>query len=169
MGYCMSMRDSKIRIPASKHDRCLAAIRALSGRGTAYYSSGGHYSWVRTHEFANATTLREALAAWRWVDPNQDLTNPDNDKSKDIEELYFSGEKIGDDFILMSAIAPYVEAGSYIEMVGEGAWLGPGADYWRWYFDGEGCIEQAGQVVYTVEDFDRSKERTYTIDEDDKK
>ena len=146
MGYCMSMRDSKIRIPASKHDRCLAAIRALSGRGTAYYSSGGHYSWVRTHEFANATTLREALAAWRWVDPNQDLTNPDNDKSKDIEELYFSGEKLGDDEILMNAIAPYVEAGSYIEMVGEDA------DYWRWYFDGEGCYHQEGHVVYTEED-----------------
>jgi len=143
MGYYINMRHNIICIPAAKHDQCLAAIKALANTVADPFNSG-HYSWVRTYEFANATTLREALAAWRWVDPNQDLTNPDN-KNKNIEELYFTGEKLGDDEVLMHAIAPYVEAGSYIEMVGEDDF------HWRWYFDGTSCTEQVGQIVYTEE------------------
>ena len=152
MGYYMSMRGSKIRIPASKHDQCLAAIKALANTVADPFNSrnifSDHYSWVRTHEFAGATTLREALAAWRWVDPDCVGLNKMARvafKPRDIEDLRFTGEKLGDDEVLMHAIAPYVEAGSYIEMVGEDT------DHWRWYFNGEGCVQQAGQVVYTEE------------------
>ena len=145
MGYYMTMHDMKMNIPKANHDRCLKAIKALAAH--AWSVRGGHpFAWVRTSEFADATTLREALAAWRCVDPNQDLVNPDEFEHGDIRSLYFAGEKLGDDAQLMGAIAPYVEPGSYIEMHGEDG------DRWRWYFDGESCVQQQGRTVYDDEE-----------------
>src|SRR5690606_21320852 len=61
-----------------------------------------------------------ALDAWRWV--------PEREATGDIVGLRFRGERLGDDRVLFEAIAPFVEPGSFIEMVGEDGAI------WRWTF-----------------------------------
>ena len=57
-------------------------------------------------------------------------------------EIYFDGEKLGDDAILFEAIAPYVKKGSFIEMNGEDGCI------WQWQFNGKTCIEKAATVSF---------------------
>ena len=52
------------------------------------------------------------------------------------------GDALCDDRLLFDAIAPFVKAGSFIEMSGEDGTL------WRWHFDGKQCQEQLGHVVF---------------------
>jgi hypothetical protein len=60
-------------------------------------------------------------------------------------ELRFTGQKLGDDNILFAALAPYVEADSYITMVGESE---DGDEFWRWVFDGQHVYRVRGQAVF---------------------
>jgi hypothetical protein len=92
------------------------------------------YSWVDTNKFVKAETFAEALGEWRW--------NCFINDAGDLEEINFDGEKLGDDAILLEAIAPFVEAGSYIEMEGEEGC------HWKWCFDGKTMTEKSGRVVY---------------------
>lgn len=145
MGYYISIMHQKIRIPVAKHDRCLEAIKALG-------ESGRSYSWVRTEEFVQADSLREALGAWRWPAVVSSDERTDGwvcrrmfSGEGDIEGLDFAGEKLGDDSELMHAIAPYVDPGSHIDISGEDG------DHWRWCFDGRICVQQEGRIVYDGE------------------
>jgi hypothetical protein len=75
------------------------------------------------------------LGAWRW-----EIEVAEN--SGDVTRVTFMGEKLRDDDELFRSIAKFVEAGSYIEMVG-------GDDTsWRWYFDGEDMITRTGTTVF---------------------
>lgn len=142
MGYYMSQQSAKFTISKKNFDAALAAIKALASTpermGGGRYNAGKMeekwYSWVDMKELADAKTLPEAIKAWRWtgfVEPDGDLT-----------EINFDGENLGDDVILLEAIAPFVKAGSYIEMEGdEGC-------HWKWCFDGKTMTEKTGQVVY---------------------
>jgi len=141
MGYCMNQRDASFRIKAENRAKALQAIKDLASRvdegGGGCWSGGrkveAFFSWVRTEKFANASTLEDAMSEWRW----------EIDGAADVDSIMFEGEKLGDDIFLLRAIAPYVEAGSFIEMQGEDGAL------WRWYFDGTGCIEQEGRVSFS--------------------
>jgi len=141
MGYCMDFRDSKFFISAKKKEKALQAIKDLQhrvkeGGGCSYY--GGKedrsFSWVTTSEFVDATTLKEAITAWRWQVEEDDKGN--------VVEIYFEGEKLGDDAILFDAISPYVRRGSYIDMTGEDDCI------WRWAFDGKTCVEKAATISF---------------------
>jgi len=60
-----------------------------------------------------------------------------------ITGIYFNGEKFdGTEHEMFNSIAPFVEAGSYIEMLGEGG------EIWRWVFDGETCEEKAATITF---------------------
>ena len=48
----------------------------------------------------------------------------------------FYGEKLGDDEIFLSALAPYVEDGSYLEFEGEDGYS------WRWSFKNGKLVEK---------------------------
>ena len=142
MGYCMNQRDAKFRIVAANKVKALNAIKALASqtdKGGGGSWSGGkciekNFSWVTTEEFSGATTLHDAMWAWRWeIDTTDD---------GDVTSIMFEGEKMGDDTILLDAIAPFVEAGSYIEMQGEDGEL------WRWAFDGSKLIEQNARISW---------------------
>ncbi len=89
------------------------------------------------HSFAEkmyqSKTLEEAIVAWGWQLDDM------GDGEYGIECL---GNSLRDDRQLFDAIAPFVEAGSFIEMSGEDGTL------WRWYFDGKQCEEQLGHVVF---------------------
>lgn len=128
MGYCMSQQETVFKIKRENHINALDAIKKLSGEETY----GNRFSWVG--DFSKTKTLSGALECWRW--------EPIQDEHYNIVDINFCGEKLGDDFTLFQAIAPYVESGSMIEMLGE-----DGA-HWRWVFDGKTCKEQYAKLVW---------------------
>lgn len=138
MGYYMSQQSAKFTILKKNFDAALAAIKALAN--TPERMGGGSstgerwYSWVDMKELADAKTLPEALQAWRW--------DGFVEGEGDLNQICFQGEKLGDDEILMNTLAPFVEAGSYIEMEGEEGC------HWKWCFDGQTMTEKTGRVVY---------------------
>lgn len=60
----------------------------------------------------------------------------------DITEIWFVGDRLGNDYEMFKAIAPYVEHGSFIEFVGEGGTL------WRWVFKQGEMREILGKIVW---------------------
>lgn len=125
MGYYMTQRDSSFLIKKENAAKALAALKRLKGKD---------YSWVGSASTEAAKTLTEMLDAWRW-----ELIKNDNG---DFVSIQFQGEKLGDDEVMFKAIAPFVEAGSWIEMDGEEQAI------WRWVFDGKTVVENHGEVVF---------------------
>ena len=99
----------------------------------------GHYDWVDLDKVNEALDFKEAIEEWRWVvemeaqdtkqiDP-KDLTaehfDPQpKDTRQNVIGIEFNGDKLGDDMLLLDAIAPYVEEGSWVAMDGqEGCWV----------------------------------------------
>lgn len=138
MGYCMDQTASRFFIPQEYHGIALKAIKDFMLQN--YTADGGmqvirSYSWVDTDEVIRSETLQDALYAWRWE-------ASEYSSDGDIDGIYFRGEKSGADDELFRVIAPYVKEGSYIAMRGEDGAL------WRWYFNGQRCIEQTGTVIW---------------------
>jgi hypothetical protein len=80
-----------------------------------------HFMWINdSAEFLNTDSLEDALRVWRWLANSDELGR--------IEELAFRGENLGDEDLLFSALAPYVDDGSSIVVAGENGIV------WRWYF-----------------------------------
>lgn len=133
MGYCMEQRDCNFKIKREHFKDALKAIKALVAQDNK--KSGGSFkggktiekffAWTENDEILNAKTVMDALLAWRWE------VEIDDDG---INNISFTGEKLGDDIHLFEAIAPFVEVGSYIEMTGEDG------GHWRWMFNGKTCI-----------------------------
>jgi len=93
----------------------------------------GQHSYVRD-EWRDAGTLEELLFCWRWqadVDP----------ESGDVVDLHFCGENVGEDEVMFGALAPFVRAGSYLEMDAEG-------DRWLWSFDGAALETKRATISY---------------------
>ena len=141
MGYCMDQRASEFTIKAENMAGAIAAVKALDGaqdaNGASGYSPrGAHYAWV-DNGFGKHNTIEALMGAWRWC-----VETGNTETGDFVERIYFEGEKSGDDMVLFKAIAPFVEPGSYIEMVGEDGYL------WRFYFDGKTCVEQEGKTTF---------------------
>lgn len=116
MGYYIKTIRSSFYI----HDEAgaLAALRSL-GNGKGHPRAlGSSFMWMRNEDPSKATSVREALRMWMY------------DYDAQRRELRFMAEKIGDEDIMLRAIAPFVEAGSWVDMAGEDAYR------WRWSFDG---------------------------------
>lgn len=138
MGYHMDQMGAKFRMAAGTLPYAFAAIRALHlgpKPGTVKDSTGYHYRWVDGETALKAKDLTEILDEWRWHITFNTLTG-------DCVGITFTGEKYGDEDVLFAAIAPYVDAGSYIEMEGE-----DGAQ-WRWVFDGTNFRETSPTVSW---------------------
>jgi hypothetical protein len=139
MGYMILVGKTNIRIKNENKQAALRAAHALQGQETCkttpeqdklfeeiYGQPGGdHFMWVDPHVFRNATTLEEVLTEWRWTP----VVDPD---TGDITFLEFTGQKRGDDELLFRALAPYIEAGSYIHFTGEYT-----RENWQFVFDGK--------------------------------
>ena len=133
MGYCVTQESCRnFLIKKSNKGKVLQAIKDLAGKETIADASGRHFSWVDPN-YEKAKTLGDAFSKWRW----QIETN----KVGDVINLQFEGEKLGDDYVLMCAIAPFVTSGD-IEMRGEDGFM------WRWVFKDKKCHELLGRVVY---------------------
>jgi hypothetical protein len=146
MGYHMTMRDSLFEIKKENAEKALNAIKALAdpvlmqdtcGGGGSYKGEKMRevwYSWVNTEEFLNAKTLTEAIKAWRWI--------AEEDEAGNIWSIWFNGEKLGDDEILFTALAPYMEEGNYIEMTGEDGAL------WRWEVEDGELVSKTADISW---------------------
>jgi hypothetical protein len=115
----MNQRSSDFNINAENKDKALKALKALCKKKDL--------GWVDNAFVINANTLEEALKECRW--------DTENIFGENINSIDFSGEKLGDDYDIFNAIAPYVESSSYIEMEGEDS------DLWRWVFEDGECKE----------------------------
>jgi hypothetical protein len=137
MGYHIYQESCNFFIQGTSVIDAFHAVKALAdaedkGR------NGTHYAWVDTDTLRNATTLKEAMSEWGWeISFNE---------TGDVDDIYFNGEKLGDDAILFAAIAPFVKAGSYIEMRGEDDC------FWKWKFNGSYMYEVNGVMIVTYGD-----------------
>lgn len=130
VGYHIWMEEGIFRIPKEKEAEALDHVKAAA---SLLMLGKRHFSWVDVDEIARARTMEEAMKAMRWaVGRNED---------GEIDEIDFTGEKSGgDEAELLSLIAPFVPKGCYITMRGEEH------EMWRWYFDGQECIEVDAEI-----------------------
>ena len=138
MGFHMQQIGGVFTLKRSNEKGALAAIKALAGKETIKDGSGAHFSWVDSDFAEKYDNLHDMMEEWRW-----ELEYDDNG---DVDAIQFTGEKIGDDLLLFQAIAPFVEAGSYIEMQGEDL------SKWKWSFDGTTCTEMLPSDSYEDDD-----------------
>lgn len=124
MGYNIEQIETQFFMKKKDFKKALKAIQDLRGRETVKDSSGSHFRWV-SNDFFTIDKLVPMLDDWRW--------DVELDQAGNICELIFTGEKSGDDFAMFSAIAPWVQEGSFIKMQGEDG------DQWLWKFDGRCC------------------------------
>lgn len=120
MGYCIEQTDSSFTIKKENWDDAFKAVKFQLAVKT--------YQWVGTDWFNGLRDIYSILEFWGYQPEfNQD--------TGDITGINFDRDKLGDEFELFKVIAPFVEAGSFIEMVGE--------DHisWRWNFNGTTCTE----------------------------
>jgi hypothetical protein len=136
MGYYMEQRYADFHIKKVNFNNVIQAIKNLHGEEIIADSSGSHFSWV-DQKFYTYNNIKELFDAWRW-----EVSHAEDNDDADIIDINFSGEKLGDDFELFQAIAPWVEKDSYIEMQGEDG------SSWRWCFDGKKCIEKSAKIVW---------------------
>ena len=145
MGYCISLMESDFKI-SKKNNEDKAIVDELkrylldnveTQGGGGVYSEGKttkHYSWVDNTEIEAVERIGDILAAFRY--------EPDYDELGNICDIYFEGEKIGDEAFLFTTLAPYIEKGSYLTYRGEDNAM------WQYYFDGEKMIEKSGRVIF---------------------
>jgi hypothetical protein len=128
MGYCVEQKESVFQMKAENKPKALEAIKAIDGIETWKYCD---------LSFLKDNTLEEALNTLCW-----DTTNYLDDEGN-ITDIYYEGEKL-DDYILpiFNAIAPFVEADSFIEMMGEDGTI------WRWVFNGKTCEEKYPKITW---------------------
>lgn len=132
MGYEMSQRDARFTIRAENKASALAAIKALAAQPRHLMRV---QMWVQKHELETAHYLEHAIEEWGWETIHDDETGG-------VIGISFAREKAGDEETLFAAIAPFVEAGSYIEMSGEDG------HRWRWCFDGRVMTTKQARIVW---------------------
>ena len=140
MGYYIDQVDHNFRIKKENIQKAWDSLLNIMKieKKTIHDSSGYHYSWINTEDVLNAETFKEALSEARF-----DIKT---DNNGDVTHIYFNGEKLGDEEIILSSIAPYVENGSYITFQGEEG------ERWKWKFV-DGVLEEInGHWVFDDEE-----------------
>lgn len=113
----MNMTCARFGIEREHFDACRKAVRDMM---ESYPNS---YSWVSTKEVLDACNRKDIFGvfkAWRW--------DVGISKRRGINNIEFTGEKLGSDEPFFETIAPFVTDRSYIEMEGEDGCR------WRWWF-----------------------------------
>lgn len=122
--YCHAV----FTLRAQHKSAALAAVKALaltpgqmSGRTRNANGTTTHYAYVNTDDFVLAKSLEVALDAWNWGGETAATTG-------DIVGLTCESSCLGDEAVLFTALAPFVDSGSYIQLTGEDGVV------WRWVF-----------------------------------
>ncbi len=105
MGYCMYLMDHSIHIKKEDFNSALEAVKKAFPKNT---------------DIQAMTTLEEAMFEFDY--------DPEYSETGDICGFSFDGEKLRDDELFWSTLAPYMEDGDYVEMAGEDFC------HWRWTF-----------------------------------
>jgi hypothetical protein len=122
MGYCMQQVDGSFFIASADAHKAVKAMQEL----------GKERKW--DFEFDKLDCLPDILNEWCW--------ELDVAESGNIRGIQFTGEKSRDELDMFKAIAPFVKAGSFIEMRGEDGCM------WRYVFDGTTCNEVYAKVSW---------------------
>lgn len=126
MGYCVEQMNDFFVI---KKENISSALNALQKR-----AKQTAFDWVDSREVLNAPSFEDAMSECRW-----DIYY---DSNGDVYGIAFNGEKLGSDFDIFETIAPYVEDGSFISMIGEDRYM------FRWYFNNGKLIEEEGFITW---------------------
>ena len=118
MGYCMVQSASQFLIKKENKEEAFEVSKDLT-----YYPSR---EWAG--DFKDVKTLEEVMRKWEW----ETIEN----ENGDIIDIHFIGEKSGNDLLLFSKIAPFVDDESFIQMTGEDGGV------WRWEFKCCSCSER---------------------------
>ena len=142
MGYTFQVLQSDWLIPKENIEKAYLALRELIGHETINkdyvpnLQAKPHFSFVNPEEFETAPDLVSALKAWRYevFEDEEGLSDP-----------YLIGDKrsLGDDELLFSVLAPYVQNHSFIELIGL-----DDVKFWRWNFINGELIRVEGELVY---------------------
>lgn len=123
MGYCMYQRECSFFLSKENHEAALQAVMQeikvnpeLKGVSTT------------------SSTIGDFLKSFAWT--------PQFDDEGNIEGLYFEGNKSWKELAIFNALAPFVKAGSFIEMDGEDGAI------WRFQFNGKTCIENYPTITW---------------------
>jgi hypothetical protein len=133
MSYTMYQRETQFRIPDYLKHVAYVHVRER------LYGNGSSYSYVDDRDLAVASTIEDWFRAFMW--------KPVVDQGGNIVGLKYAApeHKMGDEEALFDTVARFVNRGSYINMVpGDYEDDGP----WRWYFDGEHCLNQPATTTY---------------------
>lgn len=124
MGYCIDQVESKFFIANDDKAEALFHIKQMPAR---------RFAWV-DESFKKQDTLEGVLQEWRY--------SPSVDEEGNITDIFFEGEKYGDDLNFFKVLAPFVKEGSYIAFHGE-----DGAHF-RFLFENNDCTEQEAKISY---------------------
>ena len=131
MSYWMEQIDQHFSIPAEGRQAAFDALRGWERRQMERYPQ---FAELRRRPLGNAKSLKDTLCELSW--------EVEMDNSGAICEMYFEGDRLGDEDEWLDEIAPYVAVGSYLTMRGEDGFC------WRWYFDGSHCTTYEGKLVF---------------------
>lgn len=145
MGYDITCTELNVSIPAHKAAEALAAINALHtpenllDQATGGCFRGGFplakwYKFVRNPAPGGFTSLPEALDAWRYDAGTLE------DGSTVVWQ--FTGQKLGDDWILWRALGSFVAEGGIL------AWEGEDGQTWAYHF-ADGAMRQEGEIEWS--------------------
>jgi len=152
MGYYITTDNSSITILKANLPRFFEIVSNLmTPDSIRKYSQDGlytnsdqecHYSWIDTNEVIRAVEEKSPIAifaAWRY----NAYVVEDTDSLIRFHFSTFDTQKMGDEEILFSAIAPVVENDSYIEVRGEDG------SRWQWsWMNGKFFAADEIQVSY---------------------
>ena len=128
MGYNMYLMDYSVHIKKEDFADALNAVKA---------------AFPHDKDVQNSIELEEVMYEFYYY--------PEHDNQGNICDICFDGEKLQDDDIFWSALAPYMEDGDFIEMEGDDF------NRWRWVFKDGVCREI--QSTITWEDEQNGDER----------
>lgn len=140
MGYCITLANSKFSIKKENFENVLKALKALGNGSNRSDARGGSnterwFSWMNGANPEKWKTVFHAMKAWRFPCAVNEEGN--------ISQIAFIGEKYGQEKLMFEAIAPFVEAGSYLHFRGE-----DGAQ-WKYEFDGKVMVEKFAKIIFT--------------------
>ena len=115
MGYSMSQVNSSFFMKAENKRKALDSLKSL-------------------YDLEDCKVFEDAMDYSDW--------NVEVDENYNVVKISFEAEKLHDDYDIFVAIAPFVETGSFIEMLGEDG------RRWRWLFNGKTCEEKFAKTVW---------------------
>lgn len=139
MGFYITTEESNILIPTLNLDAAYQSLVDLNTNPTHAHlknsasTSERSFAWMPANYHEQATTAQDVFELMGFeTELNSHglvLTNYDG--------------KSGDERHFFTAIARYVDPGSYIHFRGEDG------SHWRFDFDGDSVIERDGQIVFS--------------------